>query len=115
MSHSEPAILRLEGRFDAYQAPAVKAWLKEQITLAQSVGEPAWIVADLQQVNFIDSAGLSALVVGLKQARESGGSLHLFGVQQSVQIILELSWLDKAFPIFATEEEAVGAASGTPV
>ncbi len=98
--------LRLDGRFDAYQAPQVKAWMKEQVAQAQAAGEPPQIIVDLRQVYFIDSAGLSALVVGQKRAREAGGTMNLFALQQPVRIILELSWLDKAFPIFETEEEA---------
>lgn len=109
MNLADPSIIRLEGRIDAYQAPTVKSSLKELVAKAKNQERPAWIVADLSQVNFIDSAGLSALVVGLKNARETGGSLHLFGIQHAVQIILELSWLDKAFPIFNSELEAIEA------
>ncbi|MDJ0756821.1 MAG: STAS domain-containing protein [Ardenticatenaceae bacterium] len=111
MNHSDPSIIRLEGRIDAYQAPMVKSSLKDLVAKAENEKRSAWIVADLSQVNFIDSAGLSALVVGLKNARETGGSLHLFGIQHAVRIILELSWLDKAFPTFNSELEAIEAAT----
>lgn len=98
--------LELSGRFDAYQAQDTKKWLKTEIENMSEQGIKPFIAVDMREVTFIDSAGLSALVVGIKKAREHGGSLHLFGLQQAVQIIFELSWLDKAFPIFETEAEA---------
>ena len=101
--------LELNGRFDAYQAQDAKKWLKSEIETMSNHGTPANILVDMREVTFIDSAGLSALVVGIKKAREHGGSLHLFGLQQAVQIIFELSWLDKAFPIYQTENEALAA------
>lgn len=101
--------LELKGRFDAYQAQGTKIWLKDEIEKMSGQGVKANILVDMTDVTFIDSAGLSALVVGIKKAREHGGTMHLFGLQQAVQIIFELSWLDKAFPIFLTEEEATQA------
>ena len=98
--------LKLEGRFDAYQAQGTKKWLKDEVEKMSGQGIKANILVDMSDVTFIDSAGLSALVVGIKKAREHGGTLHLYGLQQAVQIIFELSWLDKAFPIFNNEEEA---------
>lgn len=98
--------LKLEGRFDAYQAQGTKKWLKDEVEKMSGQGVKANILVDMSDVSFIDSAGLSALVVGIKKAREHGGTLHLYGLQQAVQIIFELSWLDKAFPIFNSEEEA---------
>lgn len=98
--------LELEGRFDAFEAQTIKQWLKDEIEKMSSLGIKANIIIDMHRVTFIDSAGLAALVVGVKKAREVGGMLHLYGVQKAVQIIFELSWLDRAFPIFDSEDEA---------
>src|SRR5205809_5297005 len=35
------------------------------------------LVVDLDQVNFIDSSGLGALISGLKSARQAGGDLRI--------------------------------------
>lgn len=101
--------LELEGRFDAYQAHEKKQWLKAEIEKMHANGVPVRLIVDMHQVSFIDSAGLAALVVGIKKAQEYGGSIHLFGMPKAVQLIFELSWLDKAFPIFDTEAEATAA------
>ncbi len=101
--------LELEGRFDAFEAQGAKEWLKNEVEKLSSKGKPANILINMSEVNFIDSAGLAALVVGMRRASEHDGVLHLFGLQKAVQIIFELSWLDKAFPIYDTETEAVEA------
>ncbi|MFM8321491.1 MAG: STAS domain-containing protein [Chloroflexota bacterium] len=95
-------ILELKGRFDAFEVAPVAGWIKEQLAAGK-----AHLVISLAGVNFIDSTALATLVQGLKHCREFGGDLHLCGMQQPVQIIFELTRLDKAFAIFNTEEEAL--------
>lgn len=94
-------VLQLKGRFDAHEVEAVRVWLLEQIVL-----EKTNIIINLAGVNFIDSTALSTLVRGLKECREKKGDLHLCDLQQPVRVIFELTRLDKAFDIFATEDEA---------
>ena len=94
-------LLQLSGRFDAHEVAPVVAWLKEQVDAGK-----VQLVVSLSGVNFIDSTALSTLVQGLKHCREKGGNLHLCNLQQPVRVIFELTRLDKAFNIFATEEEA---------
>lgn len=94
-------VLELNGRFDAHTVPQVK---KE---LERASGPN--IVVNLSGVHFIDSAGLSVLVSGMKRCRQDGGDLHLCGLQQPVQIIFELTKLYRAFETFSDEREAVAA------
>lgn len=100
-SHDNLPVLQLKGRFDAHEVEAVRVWLLEQIVL-----EKTNIIINLAGVNFIDSTALSTLVRGLKECREKKGDLHLCDLQQPVRVIFELTRLDKAFDIFATEDEA---------
>ncbi|MFK7803881.1 MAG: STAS domain-containing protein [Anaerolineae bacterium] len=101
--------LELQGRFDAYEAQGAKEWLKNEVEKMSTSGRQANILVDMHEVTFIDSAGLAALVVGIRKATDHGGVLHLFGLQKAVKIIFELSWLDKAFPIYDNEDEAIKA------
>ncbi len=94
-------VLQLKGRFDAHEVEPVNAWLAEQIK-----GDSVRIIINLEGVNFIDSTALSTLVRGLKLCREKNGDVHVCSLQQPVRVIFELTRLDKAFDIFATEEEA---------
>jgi anti-sigma B factor antagonist len=98
------AVLRLKGRFDAHEVEPVNAWLQEQVEKGYIK-----IIINLDGVNFIDSTALSTLVRGLKKCRENQGDLHLCSLQQPVRVIFELTRLDKAFDIFAMEDEAVSA------
>ena len=97
-------VLTLEGRFDAHTVPAVNSWLEEVTTKL-----PPQIVVNMEDVNFVDSAGLAALVRGMKRSRELGGNLVIFGIQQPVRIIFELTRLDKAIDLFDDIESAVAA------
>lgn len=98
------AILELEGRFDAYEVATVKTWLEEAVNKT-----PAQIVVNLTKVNFIDSTGLATFVQGMKHCRNNDGDLVLYGLQQSVRVIFELTRLDRAFEIFETEDKALQA------
>jgi len=100
-SYAHLPVLQLSGRFDAHEVEPVNAWLAEQIKTGH-----AKIIVNLEGVNFIDSTALSTLVRGLKHCREQKGDLHICKLQQPVRVIFELTRLDKAFDIFATEEEA---------
>ncbi len=97
-------VLSLDGRFDAHNAPEVVEWLEKNIE-----ANAAQLVINLAEVKFIDSTALAALVKGIKRCRQLGGDLRLCGLQKPVQIIFELTRLDKAFYIYADEKAAVGS------
>jgi anti-sigma B factor antagonist len=99
-------ILELSGRFDNYTAPAVVEWLEKVAGTT-----PAQAVVNLTNVNFIDSTALATLVQGMRRCQERHGNLHLCGLQQQVYMIFELTRLNKAFPIFASESQAIEAFS----
>ena len=96
--------MRPSGRLDAFQAPMLAEAMTEQ-----ELAHVHHIIINLEHVDFMDSIALSTLVQGLKHALQSGGDLYLCSVQQPVQIIFELTRLDKVFQIFDTEENAVNA------
>lgn len=102
-------VLRLAGRFDAHEVAPVAAWLKEKAGAGRSR-----IVVNLEGVGFIDSTALSSLVRGLKWCRQGNGELRLCGLQQAVRIIFELTRLDRAFPVYATEAAALAAGDRPP-
>ncbi|HEX2915501.1 MAG TPA: STAS domain-containing protein [Chloroflexia bacterium] len=94
--------LNLKGRLDSQSAPNLKqVW---QYYETQGINN---VVLNLQYVDFIDSAGITALVAGMKQLRARGGDLRLVGLQPSARAVFELMMLDKVFEIFETEEEAL--------
>jgi len=95
-------VLDLSGRFDAHSASSVTAAL-EKVAAAP----PAKVVVNLGEVSFMDSTALATLVQGMKRCRQAGGDLRLCRLQPQVRIIFELTRLDKAFDIYASEAEAL--------
>ena len=61
--------------------------------------EPPILQVDLANVGFIDSTGLSALVVGHRQLEEAGGELRLVSVPPNVARVFELVGLDARFKL----------------
>ncbi len=97
-------ILELNGRFDSHTMPPVRDILQKAV-----LEKPAHIVVNLESVNFIDSAALSALVSGMKQSRQADGDLRLCNLQQPVRMIFELTRLDRVFEILSGEDAAIEA------
>jgi anti-sigma B factor antagonist len=77
------------GEVDMTSAPTLRDHLLGHIGL----GEPC-VVVDLSGVEFMDSTGLSALVVAYRQADEIGSSVVVAGAQPAVRRVLEITQLD---------------------
>lgn len=101
------SILELSGRFDTNEEAPVREWLNKT-----AVSSQAQVVVNLSKVDFIDSTGLATLVQGMKHCRQHGGDLYLSGLQQPIQIIFQLTRLDKVFQIFSDETQAIQAFVG---
>ncbi len=63
------------------------------------------VLIDLQNVTFMDSSGLSALVSALKTVRTSGGKLYLCSLNDQVKMVFDLTRMDRVFETFANHEE----------
>jgi len=68
------------------------------------------VVLQLDQVEFIDSSGLGALVRLSSTARASGGDLKLCALPQAVRKTLEMMNLITLFEVYDSEAEAIVAA-----
>ena len=69
------------------------------------------VVADMTRVSFLDSIVLGTFVWGMKNLREAGGDIRLFGLHAFVRRLFDITQLDRAFRIFDTEDEAVASYS----
>jgi anti-sigma B factor antagonist len=65
------------------------------------------LVIDMDDVEFCDSSGLSALLIAERKMRENGGAVKLAGVQKKVLSLIKISHLDRAFQIYDTVAKAV--------
>jgi len=61
----------------------------------------------MEGVSFVDSTGLGSVIAGLRQLRSKDGHLRLAAPNQQVQLVLELTTLDRIFTYYATVEDAL--------
>jgi len=87
------AVLRITGDLDAYTAP----FLRDRMRDLTAVGV-RHVIADLRQVDFLDSTGLGVLVGGLKRFREHGGSLAPVATKSSILKIFQITGLTSVLP-----------------
>ena len=97
------AVARASGDLDLTTAPR----LRERVVQVITGGQPQ-VVLDLQAVDFVDSTGLGVLVGLLKRTRSQGGDLRLVSTRTGLRKILELTALERALPLAATVDEALG-------
>jgi len=57
------------------------------------------LIVDLDEVDFCDSSGLSALLIAERKMREHGGKVQLINVHEKVSSLLKISMLDRVFDI----------------
>jgi len=98
------AVLRVTGEVDVYLAPMLRERIRE---LAASGA--VHLIADLGQVDFLDSTGLGVLVGGLRRLREDGGSLALVINTPRILRIFQITALTKAFDTWSSATDAITA------
>jgi len=67
------------------------------------------VVADLGQVNWMNSSGLGILISGLTTMRHAGGDLKLANVTERIQSLLMITKLKAVFETHETVEKAVAS------
>jgi anti-anti-sigma factor len=65
------------------------------------------IVVDFQDITFMDSSGLGALVLSLKTVRAAGGQILVCSLNDQVRMLFELTSMDRVFEIFQNREELI--------
>jgi len=69
------------------------------------------VIVNLEQVRYIDSAGVASLVEGLKLSRDLKSTFALYGLSRTAREVLELTRLIKVFEVYDNEEEALRGGS----
>ena len=67
------------------------------------------IIINLEHVNFVDSAGLGALIEAHRKTKAAGGRLMLTNLRPNLKKALELSRLLPIFETSPTEDAAVAS------
>ena len=104
MREHRPNVLLLEGDIDLNVAPAVTASLSAVISK-----NPERLVIDLSRTTFIDSAGVTALILAMQEVEAYGGKFFLASLQETLRSIFETSRLERIFRIFPDVDAALAA------
>ena len=91
-----------EDKLTSQAAPMLKS---EMIVLnAEGVRN---IIFDMTQIRFVDSSGLSSILIANRLCKNANGSFVLTGVSESVQKLIKISQLDSILTIIPTLREAI--------
>ncbi len=91
----------LAEKVDTNIAPVLKA----EFVLVSSNGEKNMLL-DFSNCRYIDSSGLSAILVANRLCKNAGGKLVLTGLQSAVERLIIISQLDSVLNIAYTMEKA---------
>lgn len=101
---TDAKILRMEGEFDA---SSVESVLEEVTSLFDSGVKH--LIADLEQLHYVNSTGLGVILHFSRTTRERGGSFRLCRISQSVYEIIEIIGATSLLEIHDTLEDAISA------
>ncbi len=99
---NEVKVMQPSGRLDVTTAADFRRQVND---IASAVNPPKQLVVDLQEISFMDSSGLGALVSALKSIRNSNGEMVICGANDQVQMLFELTSMTKIFKIYSTIDE----------
>jgi anti-sigma B factor antagonist len=98
-------ILDLEGRITAGE----EAGLLRDTLRRLAEGGHNRIILNLEKVDYIDSTGLGALVMGYTTLRKAGGALKLLNLSRRNIELIVFTKLETVFEIFDDELDAVNS------
>ena len=102
-SHGAVEVVRLPTQLVMANAQQTRAAIRDIIDDGR-----LRLVFDLNDVEFVDSSGLSVLVSALKAVDPLGGQVVLLRPSAGVRSLIELTRLHQIFEIFEDRDAAVG-------
>ena len=100
---SDIHIVAITGSLDSTTSPEAQKALDAVLSSAKKV------VLNFSDLDYISSAGLRVLLGAAKHLRASGGTLGMFGLNQSVREVFEISGFSTILSVYQSEAEALGA------
>jgi anti-sigma B factor antagonist len=99
--HRDRATIQVGGEVDFATCPQLQAVLAELVDRGCHQ-----LIVDLEQVSFLDCAGIRVLVDARRRVQQHGGSLRLVRPRPIVWRVLALTGMTAVFPIDTSLEEA---------
>jgi anti-sigma B factor antagonist len=95
-------LCRPVGELDAYTVGQFREVLADLATSQR-------LLIDLSEVPFMDSAGLGALIGGIRRAREAEGDVSVACSRPTLTRLLHTTGFDRIVPVVETVDEAADA------
>ena len=95
-------IVTIAGKLDSITSPEAQRALD-----AILAGGGRKIVVDFSALDYISSAGLRVLLGAAKRLSGAGSALRLFGLNDSVREVFQISGFSKILAVYPTEAEAL--------
>ncbi|MBD2559745.1 MULTISPECIES: STAS domain-containing protein [Nostoc] len=92
-------VIKLNGNLNATTSQEFRQNITEILLTGAKI-----VLVDFQDVTFMDSSGLGALVLAFKTLRAADTKLVLCSINEQVRILFELTNMDKVFEIFPSQE-----------
>lgn len=92
-------VIPISGMLDSVNGVQLRRMVDEALKAGSRT-----ILLDCTAVEFMDSSGLGALVMALKQTRLMNGQLLLCGINDQLKMLLELTDMNGVFEVFADRQ-----------
>ena len=99
-------VIDVTGQLDAFTTPDVKAEFKK-LTDARRYK----LALNLENVSYVNSTAIGAIVAVAQQVRRRKGDLKIFGMKADIRKVFDLVGASKILEIFETEQEALKSLS----
>jgi anti-sigma B factor antagonist len=94
-------VVKISGDIDAYHS----ATFKQKVMEHMENTDKKYIVLDMSEVSYIDSAGLGSIVSLIKESKKSEKEIVLVSLKKQIKKIFEMTKLDKIIRMEDTIEE----------
>ncbi len=101
-TQGDVTVVGLAGNLDSNTSPQAQQAIDD--VLAAGARR---LVVDFTALDYISSAGLRVLLGAAKRLNGAGGALHLFGLNETVREVFEISGFSTILNVFATEADAL--------
>ena len=107
--HGDHATIQVGGEIDLATSPRLQAVLVDLVDRGLHQ-----LTIDLEQVSFLDCAGIGMLVDARRRVQEHGGSLTLVRPAPLVRRVLEVTGMTAVFPVDGSLGEALATELAGP-
>jgi anti-anti-sigma factor len=93
-------IIQPSGILDGISANQLRREINDVVETGADI-----VLVDFQDITFMNSTGLGALVSTLRSVRSAGGELFICSLNEQVQMIFQLTKMDRVFKTFTNRDD----------